>query len=215
MSAESKLNTGNTVDYEKKLNGIILAGGLSSRMGRDKGLLLLDGKTMVEHAYEKLAPVCKRVILVTNKPENYQIIANRLGMTVITDIIKQMGPMSGIHAGLTESDTGYNFIMACDLPNADPGKFIEYAQEAMDQGEYMIVAQAEDGKYHSLHAIYHKQCKDFAERQLKKENLRIKDLFDLLDPYLIPVAEFGEEMFENMNTPDDYDQALRKLHNNL
>jgi molybdopterin-guanine dinucleotide biosynthesis protein A len=186
------------------INGIILAGGLSKRMGTDKGLLMLDDKTMVEHLYEKLSPVCKSIILVTNKPEDYQEIADRLNMLLVTDVIKQLGPLSGVHAGLGASDADYNMVLACDMPNANPAKFIEFSKQAMKEGAQLIVAEANDGRYHSLHAIYHKDCQFVIEQQLMKYRLKISELINLVSTYIMQADEIGAEMFFNMNTPEEY-----------
>src|ERR1035437_7677768 len=96
---------------KNNLNGYILAGGKSSRMGTDKGLLVFNKKTIIQHVIAQLKPVVKEVIIVSNN-RDYE----KFGVKVIADIIKNIGPAGGIHAALSHSNTNHNFIVSCDMP---------------------------------------------------------------------------------------------------
>nr|WP_284521516.1 molybdenum cofactor guanylyltransferase [Cytobacillus pseudoceanisediminis] len=81
--------------------GIILAGGHSSRMGENKALLKIGGKTVIERIADQLSSILPNVIIVANKQEDYQF----LGLPLVSDRWKEKGPLAGIHAGLSESRT--------------------------------------------------------------------------------------------------------------
>ncbi len=97
---------------------IILAGGKSSRMGFDKQFLIINEKRVMEIVISKLRAEFKEIIIVTNKPESYKNLADK----VVSDIIKGKGPLSGLHAGLKHSSSKYSYFIACDMPNIN----IEY-----------------------------------------------------------------------------------------
>ncbi len=92
---------------------IILAGGKSSRMGFDKQFLKIDQRRLMDSMIHKLSEEFDEIIIVTNKPEHYI----GLGHKITGDIIENMGPLGGIHAGLTISSSEYSLIVACDMPN--------------------------------------------------------------------------------------------------
>lgn len=92
--------------------GIILAGGHSSRMGENKALLKIGGRTVIERIADQLASVSAEMIIVANNQEDYQF----LGLPMVSDHWKGKGPLAGIHAGLLASNTQNNLIVACDMP---------------------------------------------------------------------------------------------------
>ena len=75
--------------------GIILAGGKSSRMGQDKGLLMLNGRTFMSHIIEALEPVVSDIIIVSNNSD-YDIYK----LKRVADILKDSGPLAGLYTGL-------------------------------------------------------------------------------------------------------------------
>ncbi len=90
------------------ITGIILAGGKSTRMGENKSLLSLNGKTVIERVVDLMKSIFKEVILITNTPEEYDFIK----IPKYKDIFEYKGPLAGIHSGLTHSNTEKKL---CDL----------------------------------------------------------------------------------------------------
>ncbi|WP_068497384.1 molybdenum cofactor guanylyltransferase [Paenibacillus kribbensis] len=99
-----------------EVTGIIVAGGRSSRMGQDKALLQLGGVTVLERIAEVLGQVAGRVIAVTRDTEQYR----GLGLETTADLYPGLGPLSGIHAGLSASKTEWGIVVACDMPFVQP-----------------------------------------------------------------------------------------------
>ena len=91
--------------------GIILAGGKSTRMGEDKGLIFFNGKRLVEYSIDLLRNYCNRVIISSNNKAYREF-----GFPVVKDIISGIGPISGVTSALKNSPGEWNFILACDLP---------------------------------------------------------------------------------------------------
>ena len=100
---------------------IILAGGKSSRMGFDKQFLKIEQRSLMDSMIHKLSKEFDEIIIVTNKPDHYI----GLGHKITKDIIEDMGPLSGIHAGLTICSSQYALIVACDMPNINM-EYIRY-----------------------------------------------------------------------------------------
>lgn len=93
-----------------EVGGYVLAGGKSSRMGRDKALLLLAGKPLIEHAVTKLRRICSEVRILSAKP----------GLTpyapLVPDLHPGCGPIAGIEAALAHSGHDWNLVLPVDLP---------------------------------------------------------------------------------------------------
>ena len=96
---------------KKDITGIILAGGKSTRMGTDKGFLLLNNKPFVQYSIDALQPLVSEIIIVSDNPDY-----DRFGLKRINDTIKDAGPVAGICSGLEASSTAYNLILSCDIP---------------------------------------------------------------------------------------------------
>jgi molybdopterin-guanine dinucleotide biosynthesis protein A len=92
------------------VGGYVLAGGRSSRMGRDKALLELAGKPLVEHALVKLRRICRDVAILSNNDA-----LTRFG-PVVKDLHPGCGPMSGLEAALAHTVHDWNLILPVDLP---------------------------------------------------------------------------------------------------
>lgn len=96
-----------------EITGIILAGGKSSRMGKDKGLCDFKGKALVSYAIETLRPLCGNLMISANYfPEKYA----EFDLPVIADEVKNIGPMGGILSCLKQSHTQHNLVLSCDTP---------------------------------------------------------------------------------------------------
>ncbi|MHB8919112.1 MAG: molybdenum cofactor guanylyltransferase, partial [Desulfocucumaceae bacterium] len=95
-----------------QVSGIILAGGKSNRMGRNKALLKIGSLTLIERVARVLSAVCPEIVIVGGSAADF----GHLGYPVIPDIYPGCGPLSGIHAGLSAIKNEYGFVSACDIP---------------------------------------------------------------------------------------------------
>src|SRR5919108_2948434 len=92
--------------------GIILAGGQSRRMGQDKALMALRGRTLIQRVMDALAPICDELILVTNTPDPYAHLALRM----IPDAFPGAGSLGGLYSGLAAMIAEQAIAVACDMP---------------------------------------------------------------------------------------------------
>ena len=102
------------------VEGFILVGGASSRMGTDKSQLLFGGQTAVELLAKELVAVTAKVSLVGSRNENLPS-----GFKIVSDVYQRWGALGGIHAALTNSAAEWNLILAVDLPFV-PVQFLKY-----------------------------------------------------------------------------------------
>jgi len=182
--------------------GVILAGGESSRMGRNKALLEVNGERMIETTYRRMAELFDEVLLVTNTPEIYDFIPCRK----IADIYPGMGPLGGIHAALTNSVAERAFITACDMPSLNSQLIRELCSI---QGDVDVVIPETPGGLEPLHAVYAKSCLPKMETMLLAGERRVLSFFDLAQVRLVPrgrIAALDPDFasFRNINTQEDY-----------
>lgn len=110
---------------------IILAGGKSSRMGFDKQFIKINGIYITEYIIDLLRPIFKSIILVTNRPECYQMES----IIIVEDYYKDFGPLGGMHIGLMRSESQYNYIIACDMPYIN-FEYIDYMKKLLEKDDY-------------------------------------------------------------------------------
>lgn len=192
-----------------KAAAIILAGGKSSRMGTNKALLKINEKTNIERTRDALKLLFDDIILVTNEPETYEF----LGMKMTSDHYPGMGPLAGVHAGLTASDYDVNLIVACDMPFVS----VELAEALVEScSHYDAVIPVINGKQHPLFAVYHKKIAGEAAKSIEEARLRMKHLFDRINVLYMTESDLQtysqmdlERVFFNMNNPNEYEDAKK------
>lgn len=200
-----------------ELSGIVLAGGESRRMGVNKAMLEIEGVPVIAHVSSQLSGVAKRVMISCSErdSEEYRF----LGLPIITDLFPELGPLGGVHAGLTNSRTEWNAVVACDLPFAS-GELLRYMLtllEGAERGTQAILPVSAEGKVQPLLALYHKSVLPSLEQALIEQRSKVMDWLKELNVIYVPEAQFPKNVRENglpnvllnMNTPEDYLTAVR------
>lgn len=187
------------------MTGIILTGGKSSRMGRNKAFLKVNGEVIIEKITRLFKELFDEVILVTNSPDEYRY----LNIKIVADIYPKSGSLIGIYSGLYHASSQYAFVAACDMPFLKKD-FIEYLIKQKD-GYDIIIPFSPDGQQ-PLHAIYSKSCLKPMEDQIKKGVLKIVDILPRLSVRYVKEDEiipFDPEFkaFFNVNTPSEFQKA--------
>lgn len=178
-----------------KYTAIILAGCKSSRMGSDKGLVLLNGKPMISYIVEILKKMQIPIIIISNN-----VTYKQFGFPVFSDIIKEKGPLGGIYTGLLNSKTESNIILSCDVPFLS-NRIIELIINK-DNGYPISVVQS-NGKTHPLIGLYSKKI--------------VKKLFDTILMEKLKVRSFIEEFPLNIIEFDkqeilEYENEIRNIN---
>lgn len=190
-----------------KGTGVILAGGKSSRMGRDKSLLMYDNKTIIARAVEELAGVVKEIIIISNQLDKYGFP----GVKEVSDKFTGMGPLAGIQAGLLAADHDRIFVTACDMPFLD-GRLVKFL---LEQSDGFDVTVPQIGSYlQPLFAVYHKRCLPHVEACLKQNISKIIAFYpnvqvNYVGENLIRAINDPETVFYNVNTPKDYEEIIK------
>lgn len=187
-----------------KLSAAVLVGGESRRMGENKALLKIDGKTLVERVVLLLQEVFAEVFLVGNDRERYRF----LNLPVVGDVYRGCGPLAGVHAALLAASHPYVFVAACDMPFLNRPAVAALLAEA--PGRDAVVPKM--GEYcEPLCAVYAKGCLPAVEEHLQKGIYKISALYPRLDVKFVEmdrVPDFNPEVgFFNVNTPEDLERA--------
>jgi molybdopterin-guanine dinucleotide biosynthesis protein A len=173
--------------------GFVLTGGRSSRMGRDKGLLPIEGSVLVERTAERVRAAAGSVTLI-GAPERYA----SLGLAVAPDLIEDCGPIGGLYTALKMTSADWNLLVACDMPGITAGFLGELLAAARERGSTCLVPQTESG-LHPLCAVYHRRAGGAVESAIERKRFKMHDLLKVLGAVSWPVTDAS--MLENVNTP--------------
>ena len=189
--------------------GYVLAGGLSTRMGRDKALLQIGGQPLIQSAVNLLKALTERVVIL-GPGENYGF----LGVPVLPDQVPSRGPLSAIYTGLEHSETAVNLFLACDMPLMR-GSFLELLVEKAGLADAVLM-WLDDGRLEPLCAVYNRSCLPTVKANFESQRFKLSDLFPNLRTHYLTEADLEDlgldrRIFTNLNTPGDLEKP--GLHN--
>lgn len=203
------------VNLELAMNkaGIVLCGGHSKRMGRPKAWLPFGDQTLLERVVERVGQAVASVVVVGARGQELPSLP--IYIRVVHDDIPDQGPLGGLAAGLAAvaGDCDAVFVTSCDSPFVAPA-VIRRLFKLLRDSDCCVPDVA--GREHPLAAVYRVRVLETVHRHLMQCRLRMLDLLD--DLVMRVVSE--DEMFDvdpdlktfcNLNTPADYEQALRDL----
>lgn len=180
-----------------KVTGAILAGGKSTRMKYNKAFAKLGEEVIIERIIKQFSTLFDKTIIISNEPQLYE----HLGIDIYTDIFPGLGPISGIHSALTNSNNEVIFALACDMPFV-PADLIKYMLERIE-GYDTVVART-NNFFQATSAAYHKNCLPILTNCLEKELLKTTLIFRELNARILDepeVESFGsaDDIFLNIN----------------
>lgn len=189
-----------------EVTGIILAGGKSSRMGVDKGLMLFEDEPMIAHIISTLKKVTSKIIIISKNKE-YEAF----GFPVFADIIANKGPLGGIYTGLSKSPSEVNIFVSCDTPFLTEDLFKWLLEKSADN---QITIPSKEGKRNPVIGIYKKGILPELKVLLEKDKLKMMDAVSQLEgnvfelPKQIEDSHSGASIFYNVNTKEDFENAV-------
>lgn len=190
--------------------GIVLAGGLSRRLGRDKAVEPIGGEPLIRRVIRRLGAVAPRIVVVVNSEERGRALPLPPECAAAVDIYPDAGSLGGIFTGLSAAGSDWGVVVACDMPflNADLLSAMFDARDGCD-----AVVPTLDGRPEPTHALYSKACLPHIERRLQSDDLKIARFFDDVNVRYFAQEEVdaldpGRLSFFNVNTPADLDRAL-------
>lgn len=190
-----------------ELEGFILSGGASSRMGADKSLLELGGLQFTERIAQELARAGFGVSTVGARQA-----AGR--WPNVPDVYAQWGALGGLHAALAACRAEWAMVVACDLPFVTGELFVRLASLSSENFDAVIPVQP-DGRLQPLCALYRRAaCLPIAEQFIERGERRPRALLDLVRTRRVAPGELQELsgahlFFMNVNTPEDYERARK------
>ena len=151
------------------VGGYVLAGGKSSRMGRDKALLELAGKPLVLHAVTKLRRLCADVSVLSNNPELVQY------GPLVRDVHGGCGPMAGIEAALLSSTHDWNLILPVDLPFLPSFYLDDWLWSVLHEpiGDIRLSMLSVDAASHPALLIIHRELAPYLTASLERGELKL------------------------------------------
>jgi molybdopterin-guanine dinucleotide biosynthesis protein A len=185
------------------MDGVILAGGRSRRMGTDKAALPWENATLVERQAARLAKVFGQVVVSAREPGRFAAV----GLPVIADGERPEAPIAGIAACLRALGRPV-FVLAVDLPFVPISLIAGLSRELLD-GSAPAVAPRASGKIQCLCAGYRPAILPLAERRIARGLLSVHGLLEEAGGQVWDEARWRAlappTAFDNINTPQDYE----------
>ncbi len=216
LRSDSK-NKALRIDYKQVYSVILLAGGKSSRMGKNKAELLYDGKTFLENLILKVKELGISDIYVSG------FETNREDVTVVRDIYTDRGPLGGIHACMKQAKTPFCLVLPVDVPQI-PKEVLEdllmfhvkhtfgylagYGENAVPADKKNLPVVLKHGeRLENLIGIYPVEMMDFIEERIWQHSASVHGMLRAWGMYCWE-AEFDEWRVENINTQEAYEALL-------
>ncbi len=195
----------------EQVEGFILAGGVSSRMGRDKALLEIGGVPLALRTARLMEPLLRRVTLI-GSPARF----GELGMTVAPDDEPGRGPLGGIATALRISECDWNLVCGCDMPYLTQAWLEFLIASALGEKADAVIPESAHGRAEPLCAMYHRRCLPTIGVEIGLGIRRVTTGLAALAVRKLPYARWKQfdshgHLFKNMNAPEDYEEARREL----
>ena len=182
---------------------VILAGGKSTRMGRDKANLEIQDKTFIKKLAQELDFFDEKLI-ARGLNEEFEGI----DWEIIPDLYAGCGPIGGLHSALKNCRSEALFCLPCDIPLLETSLF-QWLIQFLDKEHDAVVCVTPDGKRHPLSGIYWKNAAVVLEEQISKgDNRMMNALKKMRIKYVVVDSKNKEDQLFNVNTPQDYRRLI-------
>ena len=192
------------------VSGIVLAGGLSRRLGRDKAVEPIGGEPLITRCISRLSAVADEIIVVVNGIERGEQLPLPSSCRVAVDVYADSGSLGGIFSGVSAMMDEWGVVVACDMPFLNIA-LLRYMLSLRDG--FDAVVPVLDGRPEPTHALYSKACLPHIECRLQAADLKIARFFDDVSVRYVSQKEVDAYdpdhlSFFNVNTQSDLDRAL-------
>jgi len=197
----------------------IQAGGLSTRMGQDKALMLFLGKPLIEHILARILDsfVPAEILVVTNYPSKYYFLENLYPIHLVCDIIPGKGALGGLYTSLKQATYPLVSITACDLPFCNPDIILHGFKELNQVGGDVFLPYSQNG-LEPLYAVYRQDtCLPYIKASIDNDILKVTAWFSQITVREWRVTPSEVISFFNVNTPQEFEQAeqIARLNQNI
>lgn len=169
------------------MTAIILAGGKSSRLGRNKALQALEGKSLIQRVVERLDALSAEIVIVTAGGEAMPV-SSAATVKTVSDICAGRGPLVGLYSGLIASTSQQAIVVGCDMPFLSVG-LLEYMSQI--SSSFDVVVPRIENKVEPLCAVYSTNCLPAIRELLERDELRINRLFNMVKVRYVGEAEIN------------------------
>jgi molybdopterin-guanine dinucleotide biosynthesis protein A len=198
------LETMESIKKYDDVTGVILAGGKSARMGRDKALLKVEGVTLFDRVLYVMEELFTNVLIAGDRPD-----LGRTDLPYYPDLYPGSA-LGGLYTGLRRSKNDMIFVTSCDMPFPDAN--IARLIVSENKGYDVVVPRTPNG-FEPLFALYNKSCLPFMKDMLEKDEFRIYDFYPLAHVRYLSVQEFPSNwqwLLMNVNTPEELERIKEK-----
>ena len=191
-----------------KFTAIVLAGGMSRRLGRDKAQEVIAGERMIDRIVRMLRSCADEIVVVVSDKQRERDLRLPCNVSIATDIYPNTGSLGGIYSGLNAATNVWCFVAACDMPflnHALINYLISFAKG------FDAVIPILDDRPEPLHALYNKSCVPAIEKQILANDLKIAKFFPMkkvcfVEEEKIRMKDPELTSFLNINTQEDLDK---------
>jgi molybdopterin-guanine dinucleotide biosynthesis protein A len=197
-----------TITNIHDMTGVILVGGKSRRMGKDKAFLKVAGTPLFERVLEVFRESFERVLLVGDREERFA----GYGLPVVPDIYPGSA-LGGLYTGLSQAPSEHIFVASCDLPFPN-GALLRHLC-SLREGYDAVVPLTADG-YEPLFAVYAKSCLGPMQALLESGNFCVYDFYPQVRVRYVSSAELAHldrdgRAFVNLNTPEELEKINKEI----
>lgn len=192
------------------VSGVVLAGGQSRRLGRDKRLEPIGGQPLIRRVIDRVSGLADEVLVVVADPAAAESLPLGSWHRSAPDIYPGKGSLGGIFSGVTSARHEWSLVVACDMPflNIELLRLMLSLRDGVD-----AVVPVLEGRPEPTHALYSKACLPHIEDRLKADDLKISRFYDQVRVHYVPEEKIDtldpERLsFFNVNSPVDLDKAL-------
>ncbi|MEW6778128.1 MAG: molybdenum cofactor guanylyltransferase [Bdellovibrionota bacterium] len=179
-------------------SALVLCGGKSSRMGKNKAFLEVGGVLLIERVLQAAKEVAAEVLLIAPAEEEWK----RFGFPVVTGERPGLGPLEALRAGLAAASNPAAYALSCDLPNLSGEPLRKMA--ALLGDAHVVVPRTSRG-LEPLCALYRKECAAVFSAALERGERALHRGLEGLRVISPPLSELGttDAFCSNLNTPED------------
>lgn len=191
------------------VTGIILAGGRSRRLGRDKAVEPLGGKPLIRRVIERVGPLTSEIVVVVADTARGASLPLDSDHRIAVDIYPEAGSLGGIFSGLSAAANHWGLVVACDMPFLNR----DLLEHMLAQREGWDAVVPQPGSFpEPTHALYSKVCLPSIEARLRANDLKISGFFDQVRVRYLAQEEIksfdpARHSFFNVNSPEDLERA--------
>ena len=188
-----------------ELYGLVLTGGFSKRMGKDKAFLNFNGKPQFVYLFELLKPFCKEVFLSCRAEQSVQLGDH---YPQIFDLHDGIGPMNGLLSFFDQNPSKACLIVACDMPFVDE-KVIRYLIKNRQPEMFATAYKSKNELPEPLLTIWEPKSYDKLQSAFQKNTFSLRDILKKEKCLLLQTID--DKTLLNINNPDELDTVLNKL----